>query len=270
MNSFWSKKRWALTATIMSMALLAACGSDNTGEGVLTVATSGTLYPTSYYESGSDELTGFEVEVVREMASRLGLEVEFKEMGLDGMLKSVSTGQVDIAANDIEITDERAEKVAFSTPIKHSYGTAIVRTDDLSGIKTFEDLKDKRAAGAATSIYMDLAREYGAEEVIYDNATNELYLRDVAVGNTDVILNDYFLQTIALEAFPELEITIHPDLKYVPSEAAMVMDKENSELTEQVNRVLGEMLEDGTIAEISSEFFAGADVTQEPDFDFDE
>src|SRR5690606_14104532 len=50
-------------------------------QGTLTVATSGTLYPTSYREQGTDELTGFEVEVVREMAERLELEVEFSEMG---------------------------------------------------------------------------------------------------------------------------------------------------------------------------------------------
>ncbi|MDG5472964.1 transporter substrate-binding domain-containing protein [Jeotgalibacillus sp. ET6] len=267
------------------MALLAACGSgssDNSGEesnsvwdeiqeeGVLTVATSGTLYPTSYYDSETEELTGFEVEVVLEMAERLDLEVDFEEIGFDGMLTAVNSGQVDLAANDIEINEERKDKFAFSTPIKYSYGTAIVREDDLSGIETFEDLEGKQAAGAATSVYMELAREYGAIEKIYDNATNEEYLRDVHVGNSDVILNDYYLQTLALEAFPELDITIHPDLKYSPSEAGMVMNLDNTELIENVNQTLDEMLEDGTIAEISAEFFAGADVTQKPDIDFEE
>ena len=280
LNLFFSKKGWAMAVGTMSIALLAACGSDNEEQttawdeiqekGVLKVATSGTLYPTSYHDSESESLTGFEVEVVREMAERLDLEVDFEEIGFDGMLTAVNSGQVDLAANDIEITEDRADKFAFSTPIKYSYGTAIVRADDLSGIQTFEDLEGKQAAGAATSVYMDLAREYGAIEKIYDNATNEEYLRDVAIGNSDVILNDYYLQTLALEAFPELDIVIHPDLKYTPSEAGMVMKKENEELIENVNRVLDEMLEDGTIAEISAEFFAGADVTQEPDIDFEE
>ncbi|TDL31551.1 transporter substrate-binding domain-containing protein [Jeotgalibacillus sp. S-D1] len=269
---------------MLSAALLAACGSNSGSndneestawddiqeEGVLNVATSGTLYPTSYYDEKTEELTGFEVEVVKEMAKRLDLEVDFEEIGFDGMLTAVNSGQVDIAANDIEITEDRKDKFAFSTPIKYSYGTAIVRKDDLSGIKTFEDLEGKMAAGAATSVYMDIARKYGAVEKIYDNATNEEYLRDVHVGNSDVILNDYYLQTLALEAFPELDITIHPDLKYSPSEAGMVMNKDNKELIENVNGVLDEMLEDGTIAEISAKFFAGADVTQEPDIDFEE
>lgn len=276
MKKLLNKQGWALLTATLSLSLLAGCGSSESDssteektawdeiqeEGTLTVATSGTLFPTSFREEGTDELTGFEVEVVREMAKRLELEVEFTELGFDEMLTSVQTGQVDMAANDIETTEDRKEKFAFSTPFKYSYGTAIVRKDDLSGIKTMEDLKGKKAAGASTSVYMETARSYGAEEVVYDNATNEVYLRDVAIGRTDVILNDYYLQTLALAAFPELNITIHPDLKYSPSEVSVVMNKDNEELVENVNRVIEEMLEDGTIAEISGQFFNGADVTE--------
>lgn len=272
---FWSKKL-SIVAGLAILSLLSACGNEEDTateekksawdeiqeEGSLTVATSGTLFPTSYRSEGSDELTGFEVEVVREIGERLELEIEFTELGFDEMLTSVQTGQVDLASNDIEITEEREENFIFSTPFKYSYGTAIVRSGDLSGIETLEDLEGKKAAGASTSVYMQMAREYGAEEVVYDNATNETYLRDVAIGRTDVILNDYYLQTLALAAFPELEITIHPDLKYSPSEVGVVMNKDNSELADNVNRVIEEMLEDGTIAEISAEFFNGADVTQ--------
>lgn len=88
---------------------------------------------------------------------------------------------------------------------------------------------------------MDVARKYGAKEVIYDNATNEQYLKDVANGRTDVILNDYYLQTLALAAFPKLNITIHPDLKYMPNEQGFVMKKDNKELQKELNRVLGDM-----------------------------
>ena len=282
MKHLLKKQGWALLAGTLSLSLLAGCGSSGSDsgseeaktawdeikeEGTLTVATSGTLFPTSFREEGTDELTGFEVEVVREIAERLELEVEFTELGFDEMLTSVQTGQVDLAANDIEATEDRQEKFAFSTPFKFSYGTAIVRKDDLSGIKTLEDLKGKKAAGASTSVYMETARSYGAEEVVYDNATNEVYLRDVAIGRTDVILNDYYLQTLALAAFPELNITIHPDIKYSPSEVSMVMNKDNDELVENVNGAIEEMLEDGTIAEISKEFFNGADATQKIDIE---
>ncbi|WP_214817622.1 MULTISPECIES: transporter substrate-binding domain-containing protein [unclassified Exiguobacterium] len=268
-----------LAATLFLAIPLAACGDDSTNqadttrweeiqeEGKLTIGTAGTLYPASFREEESDTLTGFDVELMKEIAKRLELEVEFKEMAFDNMLTSVQNGQIDVAANDISVTEDRKEKFAFSKPYKYTYGTAIVRKSDLSGIESLEDLKGKKAAGEATTVFMDVAREYGAEEVIYDNATNDQYLRDVSTGRTDVILNDYYLQTLALAFFPEFDITIHPDIAYNPQEVAFLMDKENDELQENIDRVLGEMLEDGTVKELSEQFYNGADVSVEPDVD---
>nr|WP_251125443.1 transporter substrate-binding domain-containing protein [Exiguobacterium sp. s37] len=268
-----------MAATLFLAIPLAACGDDSTDqadttrweeiqeEGTLMVGTAGTLYPASFREEESDTLTGFDVELMKEVAKRLDLEIEFKEMAFDNMLTSVQNGQIDVAANDISVTEDRKEKFAFSKPYKYTYGTAIVRKSDLSGIESLEDLKGKKAAGEATTVFMDVAREYGAEEVIYDNATNDQYLRDVSTGRTDVILNDYYLQTLALAFFPEFDITIHPDIAYNPQEVAFLMDKENDELQENIDRVLDEMLEDGTVKELSEQFYNGADVSVEPDVD---
>ena len=268
-----------LTATLFLAVPLAACGDSGTEqadttrweeiqeEGTLTVGTAGTLYPASFREEESDTLTGFDVELMKEIGKRLDLEVQFKEMAFDNMLTSVQNGQVDVAANDISVTEDRKEKFAFSTPYKHTYGTAIVRKSDLSGIESLEDLKGKKAAGEATTVFMEVARQYGAEEVIYDNATNDQYLRDVSTGRTDVILNDYYLQTLALAYFPEFDITIHPDIAYNPQDVAFLMDKESEELQKNIDRVLGEMLEDGTVTKLSEQFYNGADVSVEPDVD---
>ncbi|MFP7233167.1 transporter substrate-binding domain-containing protein [Bacillus subtilis] len=281
MKSFKHSKAVIFSFTMAFFLILAACSGKNEADskhtgweqikdkGKIVVATSGTLYPTSYHDtdSGSDKLTGYEVEVVREAAKRLGLKVEFKEMGIDGMLTAVNSGQVDAAANDIDVTKDREKKFAFSSPYKYSYGTAIVRKDDLSGIKTLKDLKGKKAAGAATTVYMDVARKYGAKEVIYDNATNEQYLKDVANGRTDVILNDYYLQTLALAAFPDLNITIHPDIKYMPNKQALVMKKSNAALHEKMDETLQEMSKDGTLTKLSKQFFNKADVSKKLDVD---
>ncbi|WP_088006674.1 transporter substrate-binding domain-containing protein [Indiicoccus explosivorum] len=275
-----NKYSWKLAAGILSVSLLGACSAEEEAaeetasawdeiqeEGVLEIGTSGTLLATSFHDEETDELTGFEVEVAREVADRLGLEADFTELGFDEMLTSVSTGQLDMAANDIEITEERQEEFAFSDPIKHSYGVAVVRKDDLSGIETLEDVEGKKAAGAATSVYMDISRELGAIPVTYDNASNEVYLRDVSIGRTDVILNDYYLSLFGVSAFPELNITIHPDIKFNPSSVGLVMNAENTELVENVNRVLDEMREDGTLTELSKQFFGGEDVSQKPDIE---
>ncbi|QKS70115.1 transporter substrate-binding domain-containing protein [Paenalkalicoccus suaedae] len=289
-------KRLLQASSVTAAALmLAACGSDNDTntndntagtddaasaaeerwndiqeEGVLEIATSGTLFPTSYREEGTNELTGFEVEIAREAASRLDLEVEFTEMGFDGMLTSIQSGQVDLAVNDIDINAQREQSFLFTEPYKFSYGSLIVRPDDLSGIESLEDLEGKRHGGAATTIYMQISEFYGAEGVTYENVTNDTYLRDIENGRLDTVMNDFYLQSLAIEALPEIDVIIHPDLFYYPNNQAMIMNQENTVLRDNLNDVLAEMLEDGTITELSEQFFGGQDVSQEPDIEFDD
>ena len=70
--------------------------------GKIKVATAGTLYPQSFHTDKDNSLTGYDVEIVKEVAKRLNLEVDFTEMGVDGMLTALDSGQVDIANYSIE------------------------------------------------------------------------------------------------------------------------------------------------------------------------
>ncbi|MFG6118847.1 transporter substrate-binding domain-containing protein [Thalassobacillus sp. B23F22_16] len=265
---------------ILSVFALAACGSsDQTGEkwseieeqGEVVVGTSGTLYPASFYPEGSDEeLTGYDVEIMREIGDRLGLEVKFEEYGVDGLLSAIKSGRIDMAINDMEVTEERKKEFAFSDPYKYSYSTMIVREDDLSGIEKLEDLDGKVAGGGATTVFAEISRHFGAEVKTYGNVTNDVYLRDVENGRTDLIINDYYLQSLALKALPDIEVTLHPDLKFHPTNSAIVMPKDAGTLQQKVNETLNEMREDGTLTEISKEFFGGKDASKKPDEDIRE
>lgn len=281
---------WATALLVCAMLFVSACGTKATTEeeqkdvteklvsrdweiikeeGTLKVATSGTYFPNSYHDEESNELTGFEVEILREVANRLGLEVEFTEMGVDGMLTSLNSEQIDIAALGIDRDGENADKYNFTIPYKYSFGSMVVREEDNSGIEKLEDLKGKKAAGAATTSYMKVAEKFGAELVIYDNATNDQYLWDVANGRTDVILNDYYGQLMATEALPEIPVKVH-DVFYNPSETNYAIKLGNDELTKQINAQLEAMHDDGTLSEISKQFYNGEDVTVQKDYEFQE
>lgn len=277
-----NNKGKVITTIILGSALfLTACGTDSQEDtssentawddiqeaGVLRAATSGTYYPNSYHDEETNELTGFEVEILREIGERLDLEVEFTEMGVDGMLTSLNSDQLDIAALSISHAGENADKFNYSIPYKYTYMSMIVREEDNSGIETMEDLDGKKAAGAATTSYMKIAEQYGAELVIYDNATNDQYLWDVANGRTDVIINDYYGQTMALEAFPEIPVKIQEDLFFNPSYTNFSMKLGNDQLTEAVDGALEDMHADGTLSELSEEYYYGEDVTKEKDMD---
>ncbi|MCP3029069.1 transporter substrate-binding domain-containing protein [Halobacillus sp. A5] len=285
-------RKWFLSILILLLAVvLMACGSDDNEEssnedeetssnskwdeiqeeGEIVVGTSGTLYPASYYpEESNDELTGYDVEIIKEIADRLDLEVSFEEYGVDGLLSAIDSGRVDVVANDIEVTNARDENYDFSEPYKHSYATMIVREDDLSGIESLEDIEEKVHGGGATTIFAQIAEHYGAKIKSYGNVTNDVYLRDVENGRTDLIINDYFLQSLALEALPELEVTQHPDLQFHPSETAVVMGEGEDDLKEKLDETLNEMREDGTLTELSEEFFGGKDASEKPEEEVEE
>lgn len=220
----------------------------------LVVATSGTLYPSSYYND-ENELVGYDVDVAKEVAKRLGVEITFKEYNVDGQVSSLTRGEADFAANDFGLTDERAEKFSLSTPIKYSFNSMIVRKSDDSGIASLEDLDGKKAAGEPNTSYMRLAESYGAELVTYDNATNDQYLTDVANGRTDVILNDYYLQKMAVAALPDIPVKILEDVYFNPNETGFLFVKDHQALQEKVDAVLAEMKEDGRLKELAETYF---------------
>ncbi|WP_112179924.1 MULTISPECIES: transporter substrate-binding domain-containing protein [Paraliobacillus] len=283
-------KKWFLLIMIMGLMTLTACGLSNGDEdtsesvpsestaiwdeiqekGEIVAGTSGTLIAASYYpEESEDVLTGYDVEVMREIGNRLDLDVTFEIMGIDSMLPAVNSGRIDVAVNDIEATDTRKEQFNFSEPYKYSYSTMVVRKDDYSGINSLEDLEGKKAGGGATTIYSQIAEHFGAEVVTYGNAPNEAYLRDVNNGRTDVIVNDYYLSKFGVGAFPEFDIMLHPNLKFHPTEQAVIMSLEATTLQEKINEVLAEMREDGTLTELATEFY-GEDASQKPEGEIEE
>ncbi|MBP2078712.1 transporter substrate-binding domain-containing protein [Oceanobacillus polygoni] len=262
------------------ITVLSACGNsgDTATEderweevqdaGELVVGTSGTLIAASYYDE-NDELTGYDVEVMREIANRLDLDVSFEIMGIDSMLPAIQSGRIDVAANDIEPTDSRKEQFNFSEPYKYSYSTMAVRESDNSGIESLEDLEGKKAGGGATTIYSQIAEHFGAEVVTYGNAPNEAYLSDVSNARTDVVINDYYLTKFGVAAFPDFDLHLHPTLKFHPTEQAVVIPKDADKLTEEINRVLNEMREDGTLSELAIQFYE-EDASEKPEGDIEE
>ncbi|WP_087972162.1 transporter substrate-binding domain-containing protein [Oceanobacillus rekensis] len=239
------------------------------GAGEIVIGTSGTLFPASYYEDGSDRLTGYSVEIMREVAERLELNISFEIMGSDSMLPAIQSGRVDVAINDIEPTEKRKEEFNFSDPYKYSYTTMVVRKDDNSGINSLEDLAGKKAGGAATTVHSQIAERFGAEVVTYGNAPNEAYLRDVHNGRTDVVINDYYLQKFGIAEFPEFDIHLHPDLKFRPTEQAIAIPKDADQLTVEINNVLQDMRDDGTLSELAIQFFE-EDASQKPNVEIKE
>lgn len=266
-NIGWLK---LLDLVVVIGTFLAGCGQQSnrtTKKSPLIVATSGTLYPTSYHDSRTKKLTGFDVEIVRAVAKKLGRKVEFKQLNVDGQLTAVKTGKANMAANDFGISPQRQKEFTLSTPYKHSFNSIVVRKKDDSGIHSWTDIKGKKAAGEAGTSYQRLAKQLGATTVNYNNVSNDVYLRDVKNGRTDLIMNDYYLQKLALKAVPNNGLKIKKNMYFTTSDdgsgVGILMKKGNSKLVKQVDNALATLKKDGTLKKISEKFY-GADVTKKP------
>lgn len=263
---------WVIGLTLVFGLILTGCGqkkasTSTTDKSPIVVATSGTLYPTSYHDQKTDKLTGFDIEIVKAVAKKMNRKVTFKEMNVDGQLTAVKTGKADMAANDFGISPARKKSYTLSTPYKHSFNSIIVRKKDNSGINSWADIKGKKAAGEAGTNYQVLAKQLGAKVVNYDNVSNDVYLKDVKKGKTDLIMNDYYLQKLALAATPNSGLKIQKNMYFTTNEdgtgVGILMKKGNTKLEKQVNKALASLKKDGTLKKISEKFY-GADVSKQP------
>lgn len=270
------KKLSALFTLGLSLVLVACSGksADTAKEttqwdkieqaGVIKVATPGTYWPTSFHDD-KDGLTGYEIELLNEIAKRLGVKAEYQELAFAESFASLDNGSVDLFVNNLDSTPEREEKYNLSVPYKYSVSGMIVRADGSSGIEKADlsDWKGKKAAGEAGTNFMKLAEKLGAELVTYDNVSGDVYLRDVENGRTDFIPNDYYTQALYVEMmkeqFPNLAMG---KAKYNPTKQAMVMNKADNSLKQKIDPIIEEMIADGTLKALSEKYYSGADLTK--------
>jgi cystine transport system substrate-binding protein len=223
-------------------------------EGVLTVGTEGTYPPFTFHDENG-ELTGFDVEIAREVAERLGVEAEFMETQWDAMFAGLDSERFDMIANQVGIRPDRQEKYDFSEGYITSAAVLIVNESN-NDIKAFEDLDGKKSAQSLTSNYGDIAKSHGAELVGVEGFNQAIEL--LAQNRADATINDNLSFLDFKKQKPDAPVKIVATADDA-SQSGLMFRKGNETLVEEVNKALQGMIEDGTYLEISKKWF-GEDV----------
>ena len=227
--------------------------------GKLVVALEGAWQPWSYHDE-SDTLVGYDVEVSRAIAEKLGVEPEYVESDWDSLFAGLDAGRFDIVCNGVEVTDERAKTYDFTTPYGYIHTALAVRKDN-EDIKSFEDLKGKTTANSLASTYMELAESYGATVQGIDTLEETIQLltagRIDATLNADVSFYDY------LNVHPDADFKLVAQTEDASHVAIPVRKGDDSvSLLEAINTAIEELRADGTLKALGEKYF-GQDISSE-------
>lgn len=222
-----------------------------TDKKVLVAACSADFPPYEYMENG--QIVGAEVEILQAIAEKIGFEVKFEDMIFESVIPSIQSGKYDIGMSGLTVTDERKLIVNFTDSYTTSCQAIIVKED--SPITCADDLfnnigKYKIGVQLATTGDLYATDDFGAENVEqYDKGPDA-----VLALNTDKI--DC---VIIDEAVAKAYVAANTGLKtletaYVIEDYALALNKDDTELLDQMNAAIQELMADGTIPGIMDQY----------------
>lgn len=226
-------------------------------KGKIVIATEGTWSPWTFHDQ-SGKLTGYDIEVGRLIAQRLGVEPQFVEGKWDGLLAGISAGRYDIMINGVDMTPEREKAYRFTEPYAYNR-TVVIVSDQNTEIKSMQDLKGKQTANTISSTYAEIAEKYGAKVDGVDdlNQTFELLLsgRIDATLNAEVVYYDY------KKVHPQAAVKIAAIANETTSVGIPLKKEGTEKLQAELNKILNDLRASGELSKLSTQFF-GTDISK--------
>jgi putative amino-acid transport system substrate-binding protein len=241
----------------VSVALVLAALAGPVAAETIRVGMSGGYFPFTFVRA--DELQGFEVDFMTEIAARTGDEVDFETMSFSGLIGALEAGRIDTVANQITITPEREAKFVFSQPYVYDGAQVVTRAgnDEITGV---ESLKGRTVAVNLGSNFEQLLRALPYADEITIKTYDSNIEQDTALGRVDAFVMDRVssAQVIAESPLP-LQLA-GPSFAEIQNALPFRDDEAGRALRDRIDAAITEMKADGTLKAISEKWLA-ADVT---------
>lgn len=254
----------SLTAILLAAASLSAHAADllatAKARGTLKIAMEGTYPPFNFKDQKTGQLEGYDVDVARLVASRLGLKPEFVATEWSAILAGLAGGKYDVIVSQVGMSPQREQAFDFSAPYTYSAPMLIVRRDAKVDYTSLADLKGKRLGVGQGTVYEQQAKAVPGIAIKSYPATSET-MQDLAVGRIDAALNDSLLSAYLLKT---TQLPIKAGAKVGKVERMGIpFRKGNPEFKAALDKALRDAAADGSLKAISVKWF-GIDVSKAP------
>lgn len=253
-----------ILAALAAVSLFSFAGCKKAESGKFVLGLDASFPPMGYTEANGD-IVGYDIDLGKEVAKRLGLKFEAKPINWEAKEMELSSGSIDCIWNGFTITEERKNAMSFTEAYLNNDQVLVVRAD--SGIKSLADVAGKNVGCQSGS---------SAEDAINDNPAfaaslkgvinfeeNLTALTDVEVSKVDDlagVVMDSVVANYTIKTGNLPLVVIDEPLAKEAYGIGFRKDAEGAKLRDDVWKTLKEMTADGTVAEISKKWF-GTDIS---------
>ena len=250
------KKISAVMCVLAALMLaVAGCGSDTKqaakDQKAIKVGTEPTFAPFEFQEKDSKEFAGFDMDLARAIGKQLGKKVEIQNMGFDALIPALNSGNIDVVAAGMSITDERKKAVTFSDPY-YTSGLVVVVTKDNNEVKGVKDLEGKKIAVQIGTTGADKAAKVPGAKVTSFNTNAEVFLELENKGVDAVIIDRPVAQYYLTKEGKEKDKIVGDTMD---AESYGFAFKKDSKLAADFNKALAELKKNGEYDKIYTKWF---------------
>ena len=241
---------------LMIILMLTGCGNFN-DTNKLIIGIDDAFPPMSFYNENG-KLVGFDIDLAKEAAKRMGLEVEFKPIDWNNKEEEITSGNIDMIWSGCDITPEREEYMIFSKPYIEDRQIILIKKNDDLDIHSEYDLEGSVVATQAGSNSDDyITKNKKLKSRIKEYKTYDKFGEMVEALKKDeieVIICDELIARYEMESYPNQLKIINVKIGTV-SESGVGFPKDKTALRDKVQETFDGMINDGTAREISLKWF---------------
>ena len=238
---------------ILTALMIGSLFSSVASAGTLLVGTDAGFAPFEYKDPKTNEIVGFDIDLITAMAKAVGDDVKIQNMQFAGIIPALQTNMIDVAAAALTITAERQKQVLFTDPYYDVGLVMVIRKKDADKYKTLDDMQGKRICSQIGTTGAILGKQVkGATVGEYDQMGDAMM--ELKMNGCDSVLVDKTVTEYYIAQQGDKDIMMVPHL-YNPKQNGFAVSKRNTELAAKLNKGLKIIRENGEYDKIYEKWF---------------